>query len=154
MGLDEASARGFTVSEVGAEGVVEWLAVENPMSECVLLYEGEELIGAKQNRIVQETILVGAHSMLKIPAKCVERGRWARHSQHFRPAPRAAYPELRKARRQGLPVASALVTTWRKSHRSSLKFWPSGDKPLLMWNARRSTPSPWFPALPGLAGAC
>lgn len=39
IGLDEASARGLTVSEVGAEGVVEWLALENSLAECVLLYE-------------------------------------------------------------------------------------------------------------------
>ena len=53
IGLDEASARGFTVSEIGAEGVVEMLLVENSLSELVLLYEGEELVGAKQNRIVE-----------------------------------------------------------------------------------------------------
>jgi hypothetical protein len=93
LGLDEAAARGFRVSEIGDEGVVEWLLVENSLPEVVLLYDGEELVGAKQNRIVEQTILVGAGSSLKIPAKCVERGRWARRSQHFAPAPRAAYPE-------------------------------------------------------------
>jgi ARG/rhodanese/phosphatase superfamily protein len=101
VGLDEAVSRGFTVSEIGHEGVVEWLLVENPLSELVLLYEGEELVGAKQNRIVEQTVLVGAGSSLKIPAKCVERGRWAHRSVHFAPAPRAAYPSLRQAQRAG-----------------------------------------------------
>src|SRR6266516_7304892 len=60
IGLDEASARGLTVSEIGAEGVVELLALENPLGDCVLLFEGEELVGAKQNRILEQTILVAA----------------------------------------------------------------------------------------------
>jgi hypothetical protein len=101
LGLDEASARGLTVSEIGAEGVVELLALENPLDECVLLYEGEELVGAKQNRILDQTILGGAKAGLKIPAKCVERGRWSHHTQHFVPAPRAAYPALRMQQRLG-----------------------------------------------------
>jgi hypothetical protein len=97
IGLDEAVARGLTISEVGAEGIVELLAVTNPLGDAVLLYEGEELVGAKQNRILERTTLVGAGSTLKIPAKCVERGRWSHRSDHFQPAPRAAYPSARRA---------------------------------------------------------
>src|SRR5205814_4157715 len=92
LGLDDASARGLTVSEIGAEGVVELLALENPLDEYVLLYEGEELVGAKQNRILDQTILVGAKAALKIPAECVERGRWSHHTQHFAPAPARCLP--------------------------------------------------------------
>src|ERR1700693_2463632 len=58
IGLDEAVAHGLKVSEIGDEGVVEWLLVESTLSESVLFYEGEELVGAKQNRIVEKTILV------------------------------------------------------------------------------------------------
>src|SRR5947207_300070 len=65
VGLDEAAAGGFTVSELD-EGVVETLVVENPLAACVLLYEGEELLGAKQNRIVGRSVLVGAKATLKI----------------------------------------------------------------------------------------
>jgi hypothetical protein len=101
IGLDEAFARGLTVAEIGADGVVELLAVDNPLGEAVLLYEGEELVGAKQNRILEQTILVGGRSTLKVPAKCVERGRWSHRTEHFAPAPRAAYPSLRKAARAG-----------------------------------------------------
>jgi hypothetical protein len=56
IGLDEAVARGLTISEVCAEGIVELLAVSNPLNANVLLYEGEELVGAKQNRILEQTI--------------------------------------------------------------------------------------------------
>jgi hypothetical protein len=101
VGLDEASARGLDVTEIGDAGVVELLAVANPLDDHVLLYEGEELVGAKQNRVLEQTILVAAGGALKIPAKCVERGRWSQRSERFQPAPRAAYPSLRRAQRDG-----------------------------------------------------
>jgi hypothetical protein len=93
LGLDEAVARGLVVEETG---FVEELLVQNPLDELVLLYEGEELVGAKQNRILARSALVGASSKLKIPVNCVEQGRWShRFVPRFEPAPRAAYPQLR-----------------------------------------------------------
>ena len=75
----------------------------------MLLYEGEELIGAKQNRVLERSILVAAGSKLEIPAKCVEQGRWAYRSRRFAPAPRAAYPELRRLRHDlGAPSQQAV----------------------------------------------
>lgn len=110
IGLDEAVARGLTITELGTEGVVELLAVDNPLADCVLLYEGEELVGAKQNRIVEHSILVAAESTVKIPAKCVERGRWSHSTAIFAPAPRAAYPSLRRAQRAGQGAVWAEVS--------------------------------------------
>jgi hypothetical protein len=96
VGLDEATAGGLTVTEVSEAGSVESLFVTNPLADCVLLYEGEELVGAKQNRVLERSILIAAGSKLEIPAKCVEQGRWAYRSRRFAPAPRAAHPELRR----------------------------------------------------------
>jgi hypothetical protein len=109
VGLDEAVARGFRVSEVGDTGAVELLAVWNPLADHVLIYEGEELVGAKQNRVVQRTLLVEAGASLKIPVHCVEHGRWSLPEREFAPAPRAAYPELRKAQRAGQQAVWAEV---------------------------------------------
>ena len=53
VGLDEAVARGLSVSEIGEEGIVQLLLVENVVDTHVLLYEGEELVGAKSNRHLQ-----------------------------------------------------------------------------------------------------
>jgi hypothetical protein len=98
LGLDEAAAGGLTVTEVDEAGDVESLLVINPLGTAVLLNEGEELVGAKQNRVLERSILVPAQSKLEIPAKCVEAGRWGYRSRDFAPAPRAAYPELRRIR--------------------------------------------------------
>ena len=59
------------MTEAGSVGA---LRVKNPLGELVLLYEGQELVGAKQNRILERTILVGAGSALEIPVACVEQG--------------------------------------------------------------------------------
>jgi len=73
VGLDEAAAGGLTVTEVDESGSVESLLVANPLGTAALLYEGEELVGAKQNRVLERSILVAAGSTLEIPAKCVEQ---------------------------------------------------------------------------------
>jgi hypothetical protein len=101
IGLDEAIARGLAVTEISDVGVVSTLFVTNPLDVNVLIYEGEELVGAKQNRILDRPVLVQAHSKLPVPVTCVERGRWDYRSVAFAPAPRAAYPSLREARAAG-----------------------------------------------------
>ena len=94
--LDEALPLGFRVTEVDAAGSVPELDVDNPLDHNVLLYDGEELVGAKQNRIVAVTILVPARARTRIPVACVEEGRWTRRSDAFAAAPHTAYPELRR----------------------------------------------------------
>ena len=57
----------------------------------MLLLDGEELVGAKQNRIVNLSILVPANSELVIPVSCVEAGRWHHASADFAAAERAHF---------------------------------------------------------------
>ena len=83
-------------SEIGAGGVVEMLAVREPVHPAVLLYKGEELVGAKQNRILNVSVLLGAGSTARIPVSCVERGRWSWRDRSFRSAGHVAGPELRR----------------------------------------------------------
>ena len=94
--LDEALPLGFKVTEVDTAGLVPELAVSNPLDQNVLLYDGEELIGAKQNRILNVTVLVAAGSKTAIPVSCVEEGRWHARSAAFGSASHAAHPELRR----------------------------------------------------------
>ena len=60
--LDEALASGLRVREVDESGSVPELVVENPLDWRVLLYDGEELVGAKQNRILNVSVGPGSSS--------------------------------------------------------------------------------------------
>ncbi len=94
--LDEALAGGLTVREVDEAGTVPELVVENPLDARVLLYDGEELVGAKQNRILNVSVLAEAKSSLRIPVSCVEQGRWARRSDAFSSARHISHARLRQ----------------------------------------------------------
>jgi hypothetical protein len=90
--LDEAlAAKAARVTEVSASGSVPELQFRNAGDRAVLLLDGEELIGAKQNRVLNLTILAPAGREIQIPVSCVEAGRWSHVSAEFSAAPRAHY---------------------------------------------------------------
>jgi ADP-ribosyl-[dinitrogen reductase] hydrolase len=76
-------AGGFQLTEVSEGGIVGQLRAQNARERPVLLLDGEEVTGAKQNRIINLTILVPAHATLDIPVSCVEQGRWSLKSKAF-----------------------------------------------------------------------
>jgi hypothetical protein len=82
--LHEAMTRGFArVSEISDNGSVPELLFENSADLPVLILDGEELLGAKQNRTVNVTVLAPARETVKIPVSCVEAGRWRHETAHF-----------------------------------------------------------------------
>lgn len=83
------------ISELTAGGSVPELVVENNCDVRVLFLEGEELIGAKQNRVLNTSVLIPAHSKIKIPVSCVEQGRWSYRTRMFGSAGRNSPSKLR-----------------------------------------------------------
>ncbi len=82
--LRSALGKGFVeITEVSEGGSVPNLKVINHSEELVLLIDGEELRGAKQNRIVNTSILLAPKSETLIPVSCTERGRWHYTSRRF-----------------------------------------------------------------------
>ena len=97
--LDEALANGTAkIMEISESGSVPELWFENQGDKPVLLMDGEELIGARQNRIINITILVGGHKKIAIPVSCVERGRWSYVSREFRSANRTLFSSAKAAK--------------------------------------------------------
>jgi hypothetical protein len=81
---DEAIAAGkVAVEEVGTAGSVPNLLVSNQSDSRILFIEGEELRGAKQNRVLNTSVLVAARSKTTIPVSCVEQGRWRYRTHQF-----------------------------------------------------------------------
>ncbi len=84
MLLEEGLRRDLvTIREVSEGGSVPELAVENRASRPVLIVDGEELVGAKQNRVANLTMLIPAKGTTIIPVSCVEAGRWSYSKRDF-----------------------------------------------------------------------
>src|SRR5208283_5187312 len=96
------------------------LIVENKGERRALFLEGEELRGAKQNRILNTSVLVPAQARLKIPVSCVEHGRWKRTSDYFTPSNNISPYHLR----HGLKGSVARSLKAKLGHRSDqLQVW-------------------------------
>jgi hypothetical protein len=94
---DEALAAGTAVvEEITEGGSVPHLAVNVTAPDPVLFLEGEELRGAKQNRVLNTSVLVPGKTKTVVPVSCVERGRWRYASKSFGSAGTHASPKLRK----------------------------------------------------------
>ena len=97
--LDEAlSEDAVEVVEVDQDGAVPELKVINRSPQMILILDGEELVGAKQNRIVNTTILIQGNSTTVIPVSCVEEGRWSYDSPRFSSNKRMMSSGLRAAK--------------------------------------------------------
>jgi len=73
----------LVIKEVSAQASVPELKVINNAGVSVLLLDGEELAGAKQNRVLNTTILIREKSELVIPVSCTEQGRWSYQTEEF-----------------------------------------------------------------------
>ena len=75
--LGEALAQDLvTVTEVSEAGSVPDLKVISRAAQHVLIVDGEELSGAKQNRCLNTSVLLAPHSETQVPVSCTEHGRW------------------------------------------------------------------------------
>ena len=97
----QAVEHGAFVKELDSGAAVGDLLVANPTELPLLVYEGEEVLGAQQNRIFDVSALVAAGGRLSLPVSCVEAGRWdaSRFGEWMRVSPQAADPSLRRVKR-------------------------------------------------------
>jgi hypothetical protein len=81
--LEEAIQSGRTsIAEVGEHGTVGLVRVTHGGSLPLLIVDGEQVAGAKQDRIFNASFLVAPGQSVDLPVSCVERGRWS-GSRHF-----------------------------------------------------------------------
>ncbi len=140
------------VAELDGAAAVPELVVHNGGAVPVLLVEGETVIGNKQNRTLNLSVLVAAGADTAIPVSCVEAGRWRARSRAFTAAPRTQYaagrakrmaqvtacvrrvdvrpgrcgpisPRSRRASASALCTAAADVTCGLSDRRSAAPHW-------------------------------
>jgi hypothetical protein len=85
----------FRIREISEAGSVPELLMENGSQRDILILDGDQLVGAKQNRVAIFTIIVAAFSKLIVPVSCVEQGRWRWKSREFNSSKHFMYASLR-----------------------------------------------------------
>jgi len=116
---DAVRAGTLHISEVSDAGRVPELLVVNDGARPVLIIDGEELVGAKQNRIVNLTVLVPELATITLPVTCVEAGRWRHVSKEFASAERAYHASGRRSKLSQVSM-SMLTNSSRNADQSAV----------------------------------
>jgi hypothetical protein len=124
--LDEAlDAQWIEVTEFTDAGQVPRIKIINRSEHMVFVMAGEQLVGCKQNRVVNASIMVPPHSEMPLPVTCVESGRWGYSSPAFSSARSSSHRGLRAMmagqaaesyRRSGVP-SSDQAAVWQEVSR-------------------------------------
>lgn len=94
--LEDLIERGLAeVRELTEGGHVPAVKVVNRADVDALILDGTELRGAKQNRMVNVSLVVEKRSETAIPVTCVEEGRWSYRSATFAHSGRTVASKLR-----------------------------------------------------------
>ena len=59
-----------SVQEIGIDGRVEEVRVNNFSKDFLFISDGEAIVGAKQNRIAERSVIIAPYYSQKIPVKC------------------------------------------------------------------------------------
>ena len=64
------------MTEIDEAGSVNRVSVHHSGTRLLLLLDGEQILGAKQNRVFNASFLVPPGAQVDVPVSCVEQGRW------------------------------------------------------------------------------
>ena len=96
--LGEALELGtLVVTEIDAGGAVRELRATNCGDVGVLILDGEELAGAKQNRVLNTSVYLAPGREITVPVSCTEHGRWRYVSERFSDSGYVAAGAVRRA---------------------------------------------------------
>ncbi|MBI3945491.1 MAG: hypothetical protein HY321_06215 [Armatimonadetes bacterium] len=99
--LDEALKRGSLVITELASADVNRVRVRNRSSDYVFLLAGEIIAGAKQDRMVEDDLLLPPHSPeIALGVFCTEQGRWSGRSTTFEASGVAVHNRLRQVAKE------------------------------------------------------
>jgi len=114
LSLDEALRRDTLIVMEKGRGSVPVVLAENTGRRPVLLLGGEIVVGGKQNRTLQEDVLLLPRSgRVELPVLCVERGRWSGHTETFEKRSSVAALEVRVLAQSGAPQEEVWVGVGR-----------------------------------------
>jgi hypothetical protein len=95
--LDNAlQAHWIEIAESTESGQVSRIKIINRSEHMIFLMAGEQLVGAKQNRVLNSSIMVPPKAEMPLPVTCVERGRWGYSSRSFSSPGTSSHYRLRE----------------------------------------------------------
>jgi hypothetical protein len=133
---DAISDNLLIIGEKDSGGSVPELIAQNLAGIPVLLLDGEEVIGAKQNRILNASILLAPKSTTVIPVSCVEAHRWDYTTEKFGHSDAYLNYDIRREKHRD--VGKSLMES-RAFHADQGKVWERIDVMNLELNVKSST---------------
>lgn len=114
--LDEGLEGGtVAIEEVSPGGAVPELRVRNGGELGCVMLDGEELVGGKQDRIINVTVVLPAGVAATIPVSCIEAGRWQYRSARFGTSRSAFFARGRASKLRNVAASLALGGTRRSN---------------------------------------
>ncbi|MDP2174111.1 MAG: hypothetical protein Q8M98_00165 [Candidatus Cloacimonadaceae bacterium] len=118
LSLHQAIGQGMiTISEVSQGGSVPELHVINRGKKHVLILDGEELKGAKQNRVLNSSVLIPPETDIIVPVSCTEQGRWSYASPNFQESGEAMPTSIRANKMESVSASLKLSGLHRANQR-------------------------------------
>ncbi len=116
--LDEAlAAKDLEIRDTGR---VEDVEVVNRGRRPVLIVDGEQIVGAKQNRVFNSSLMVPPGRTVVAKVSCVEQGRWSAASEGFRPAGTQLFA---RARQTNIAAVSDSLRTAGSARGDQHRVW-------------------------------
>lgn len=109
-GLDMGLVEITEINENASVGEVK--VINNAVTPLILL-DGEEIIGSKQNRIVNATIIIPPKTEKIIPVSCVEEGRWEYKTKKFKYSNHMATRRVRRDKQTSINQSLKSSNTYR-----------------------------------------
>lgn len=106
------------ITEVDNQGSVPVLKANNMSSLPVLILDGEELVGSRQNRVLNTTLLLEKKSVTLIPVSCTEEGRWHYNSREFYDTGSVVSHKIRDSKRRSVTNSMRLHNQYQSDQHS------------------------------------
>ncbi len=103
------------VMEINESGSVNNINILNHSKDFVFFMDGDILVGAKQNRVLNTSVLLFPESKTNIPVSCIESGRWRYSGSRFSGSDYSAPHKMRSEKAQQVKRNLDLKSTYESN---------------------------------------